>query len=331
MTNRALLLTILVLACLGSGFAQSDIVYVSYNGLDTHPCTRTSSCQTITHALSVVNAGGQVNIIGSGTYDNFTITKSATVAAEPGVIAVLDVTGFANSGITINAGANDRVVIRGLYLNGGGPASGTNGIYVRAAGEVSLEDVVARNFDSAALSVASSVASFISVKGGVYAIAPLSANFQSGIYPVAIFFCCTGQNPEVPPVATVDGVTVENGCTGVNPDGLVVTITNSLLVASPNSNANCAQQLGGSIGISQPGVGTVVIENNLISNYGFGISGGDDLSANFYLSGNTIVGNAVGVNNSGFFGPANVFTRANNTIAGNGQNVTGTITAFNGQ
>jgi hypothetical protein len=338
--NRALLLVLLVFACLARGFAASDIVYVAYNGADTNPCTRVSPCQTITHALSVVNAGGQVTIVGSGTYDNFTVGKAVTVAAEPGVVAVLDVSAH-EIGITINAGANDRVAIRGLYLNGGGVESMTAGISVLSAGEVSIDNVVARNFDENALFVQSTVLTFVSVHGGVYATTPLGAIFNQFYYivPEPILICCTSDptGTVVSPTVAIDSVTVEDGCVGIAVDAKLVTVTNSLVSGGRTSNGNCDQQsLGPTAGISAAGEGafpaTVVLENNVISNYDQGLQVYS--FAYPYLSSNIITGNSTGVllEPASITGPAGIaFTRGNNTIEANAQNVAGTMTPFSGQ
>jgi hypothetical protein len=110
MVKKIAVFVVVVLACVASGFAASDIVYVSYSGSDRNSCARVSPCKTITHALTVVNASGQVSIVGSGNYDSFTVTKAVIVSAEPGVVATLDAPASAN-GVTISAGATDRVVI----------------------------------------------------------------------------------------------------------------------------------------------------------------------------------------------------------------------------
>lgn len=298
MTNKALLLVTLVLACLGAGFAQSDIVYVAYNGLDTHPCTRPAPCQTITHALSVVNAGGQVSIIGSGTYDNFIISKSVTVAAEPGVIAVLDVT-TTFPGVYIAAGTGDSVVVRGLNVYGG---PGSNGIGIAQVGEASIEDCVSR---SAWPLVVDGYFSFVRVKGGLYATPP-GGYIALDLYNEDLF--------SVPKVA-IDGVTIEGADFGLWINASLVTITNSVLSGTRPGTG------GAGIYVSS---GTVISENNVISNYDSGV---DPAGGPVYLSSNTIAGNTTGVNAANGMGS----TRGNNTIAGNGQNVNGTMAPFSGQ
>jgi hypothetical protein len=275
-----------------------------------------SPCKTITHALTVVNAGGQVIIAGSGTYDIFTISKAVTVAAEPGVLAFLDVTN-GGTGITVNAGAGDRVVIRGLYLIGHG---GEVGIAVNSAGEVSLEDCVAKNF-AGALDVSPTVASFISVRGGVYANDPKAPSNVG-----TMNFCCAVGPPYFPSNAAIDGVTLEDGCYGIWVSAGFVTITNSLLTGQ-TSNPNCPLESGNTEGIFAI-EGTVVAENNVISGYTVGVLIGNGITS-AYLSSNTITVNTTGV----LVTPptASVFTRGNNTIVANGQNVSGTMTPFSGQ
>lgn len=75
-----------------SAFAQTNRVYVADSGSDANLCTRAEQCRTITKALSVVDDGGEVIITESGDYDNFIVTKSVTVAAEPGVDAEIATT-----------------------------------------------------------------------------------------------------------------------------------------------------------------------------------------------------------------------------------------------
>jgi len=296
MRKKAFVLAFLVLACLARSFAASDIVYVTYNGSDANACSRTSPCKTITHALTAVNAGGQVSIVGSGTYDNFTVTKAVTVNAEPGVVATLDVPANGN-GVTISAGATDRVVIRGLNVNGHGSGLG---ITVNSAGEVSVENCVSRNFFHA-LNFVPSAAASLTVKGGIYEATDTS-----------IFVCCAAGGTAANTV--IDRVTIKDGgYAGINVDGTLVTVTNSSL-SGPSSGASA-----GVFAIH----GKAVIENDVISNYTYGV----DVTSTAYLSANTISGNSYGVIAAG-----STFTRGDNTIEGNSSaNVSGTMTPFSGQ
>jgi hypothetical protein len=296
MITRAAVLTLLVAACLAQAFAASDIVYVSFNGADTHPCTRVSPCKTITHALTIVSTGGEVDIIGSGTYDNFKVSKAVTVAAEPGVLASFDVPSSA-VGITIAAGGSDTVTVRGLNVHGHGSG---NGIQVNSAGRVIVEDCVSRNF-SGALVFSPSAAADLTVKGGVF-----ESPSDTGI-----FVCCAigGTAANV----AIDGVKVEDGhIHGINADATNITVTHSSL-SGPGS---------GALGIIVAH-GKAVVEDDVISNYGVGVW----VSDTAYLSSNTITGNVTGV----FLESGTAFSRGNNTIEANGTNVSGTLTPFSGQ
>ena len=297
MHKKTITFAFVVLVCFARAFAASDIVYVAFNGSDANACSRTSLCKTITHALTVVNAGGQVSIVGSGTYDNFTVTKAVTVTAEPGVVATLDVPANGN-GVTISAGATDRVVIRGLNLNA--QAFGL-GITVNSAGEVSLENCVSRNFYHA-LNFVPSAAASLTVKGGIYDGTDTS-----------IFICCAAGGTAANVV--IDGVTVKNGgYAGINVDGTLVSVTNSSLSGPGPSSLS-----RGIFAIH----GTAVIENDVISNYNYGV----EVTSTAYLSANTISGNSYGVLAYG-----TTYTRGDNTIEGNSvANVNGTMTSFGGQ
>lgn len=85
-----------------------------------------------------------MDIVGSGVYDNFTISKAVTVAAEPGVLASFDVPASSN-GITIATAATDMVTLRRLNLHGQGAG---NGVPFGSSGEISVEDCVIANFSS---------------------------------------------------------------------------------------------------------------------------------------------------------------------------------------
>lgn len=297
MSKKTAVFVFLVLACVARAFAASDIVYVSYNGSDANSCARVSPCRTITHALTVVNAGGQVSIVGSGNYDSFTVTKAVIVSAEPGVVATLNVPASAN-GVTISAGASDRVVIQGLTLKGHG--SGV-GITVNSAGEVSIENCVSGNF-SYALNFTPSAPGSLTVKGGIYG--------PSSVTGISI--CCAAGGTAANVV--IDGVTIKDGgYAGVNVDGTLVSVTNSSLSGPGTSGSK------GILAIH----GTAVIEKDVISNYYYGVGG----FSTAYLSSNTISGNSYGV-----FVAGSVFTRGNNTIEGNSvANVDGAMTSFGGQ
>jgi hypothetical protein len=292
--------TLLILgACSTHMFAAApSVVYISFNGSDTAACSRTAPCRTVTHALSVVAAGGVVDIVGSGLYDSFTVTKSVTVTTDPGVVATIVVPASA-TGILVNAAATDVVALKGLTLIGAG--SGT-GISIQSVSRATVEDCDSRNFFHA-LEYVPSVGGTVKVVGGSY----------SGDADTSIFLCCNS-TPSPGVNITVDGAHVYGGAfAGINADGAQIVITHTVLTGPTTA---C------SVGPADVGIyaihGAVVAENDTISGFCFGIW----VDTPTYVSADTITGNGEGV----IVGP--MFTRGNNTIENNVTNVDGTLTPF---
>jgi Right handed beta helix region len=283
-------------ACAAQALAASNIVYVAFYGSDSFPCTRAAPCKSITHALSIVASGGEVDIVGSGVCDNFTINKAVTVAAEPGVLASFDVPPSSN-GITIATSGTDIVTLRRLNLHGQG---GGNGVWFGSSGEVSVEDCVIGNFSTGITFVPSAAAS-LTVKGGF---------FDSNIKAINVCCATTGGAANV----IIDGIKVELGSFGVTANAVKTTITRS------SFSSGFAQA------INVP-AGTAILENNVISNYASGVF--VTAAGTVYLSSNTITGNSVGVD---VIATTNAFSRGNNTIVANGVlDVNGTLNPFSPQ
>jgi hypothetical protein len=120
MNYTRLLLTPLFLAamlfgCSAIASAQTPLVYVSALGLDSNSGGRTSPVQTINRALSLVQTGGEIVVIDSGDYKEFSVTKSVTIETAPGVIAVIP---DLDSGacVTVSVGSSATVALKGLTM-----------------------------------------------------------------------------------------------------------------------------------------------------------------------------------------------------------------------
>jgi hypothetical protein len=142
------LLTVAVAAPAG---AQATRTWVSGVGDDANPCSRTAPCKTLTGSISKTAAGGEINALDPGGYGPVTITKPITIdLTTTGTAGVIN---SSSTGINVSAGAGDDVVLRGLDINGGGPGpspecpyAGINGIAIRGAGSVRIEDTtISRN------------------------------------------------------------------------------------------------------------------------------------------------------------------------------------------
>src|SRR6202022_3175178 len=96
--------------------AQANRTWVSVVGDDANPCSRTAPCKTFAGAISKTAAAGEINCLDPGGFGTVTITKSITLNCHEILGSILG--GPGATGITINAGASDTVVIRNLQING---------------------------------------------------------------------------------------------------------------------------------------------------------------------------------------------------------------------
>jgi len=127
--------------------AQATRTWISGVGDDVNPCSRTAPCKTFAGAISKTAAGGEINCIDPGGFGAVTITKSITLRCDQVESGVL-VAG--TSGIVINAGASDKIVIDGLDIEGiGSVGNSTNGINIISARDVVVRNTSIRGFTNA--------------------------------------------------------------------------------------------------------------------------------------------------------------------------------------
>ena len=127
MKQLGTILAVAVLAALGSSpaAAQSNRTFVSGHGDDSNPCTNNFPCRSFAYAITQTNAGGEITTMDAAGYGRVTITKAISITNDGAGEAGISV-GGAVVGITISAGPNDIVNLRGLTLTGN--AIGTDGI-----------------------------------------------------------------------------------------------------------------------------------------------------------------------------------------------------------
>ena len=145
-TPLAALATLLFLA--NDVQAQATRTWVSGVGDDANPCSRTAPCKTFAGAISKTAAGGEISVLDPGSYGSVTITKAISIVASGDYAGVLAV---GTSGIIVNAGATDTVVLNGLHLNGAyDTASPTaDGVRFLAGGALHVEDSTIEGFKGA--------------------------------------------------------------------------------------------------------------------------------------------------------------------------------------
>ena len=120
--------------------AAATRTWVSGVGDDMFPCSRTAPCKTFAGAISKTDPGGEISVLDAGGYGAVTITKAITINGEGTLASILASSG---SGIVINAGASDKVVLRNLSINGAG--GGTTGVQV-TSGNVVIDKCLIEGF-----------------------------------------------------------------------------------------------------------------------------------------------------------------------------------------
>ena len=125
--------------------------YVSGGGNDNSGCTATSPCKTFKAALALTIAGGEIYVLDSSNYGAVTINKAVTITSEGAVAGVLATNGIA---VTISAGANDVVNLRGLDVDGGN--SGAVGIQFNSGQSLNIQKSTVRNFTNSGIGFAPS-------------------------------------------------------------------------------------------------------------------------------------------------------------------------------
>jgi hypothetical protein len=115
------------LLCATPVFAQATRTWVSGVGDDANPCSRTAPCKTFAGAISKTAANGVISVLDPGGYGVVTITKGITIdggGIEGSII------GTGTTGIIVNAGNSDHVILRNLTIYG----TGTGVIGIRVMG-----------------------------------------------------------------------------------------------------------------------------------------------------------------------------------------------------
>lgn len=135
--------------------AQATRTWVSGEGDDANPCSRTAPCKTFAGAISKTAAGGEINATDPAGYGVLTITKSMRVDGA-GTHASILATG--TNGVVINAGPDDVVVLRNLSINGANTVAGsdTRGIKFVAGKKLIIENCTITNFARRGISIESS-------------------------------------------------------------------------------------------------------------------------------------------------------------------------------
>lgn len=298
-TSTTLLL--LFLAAGQAAHAQSSRTWVSINGNDGNDCSRLTPCRTLSIALSRTSAAGEIDVLDSGDFGPLTINKSVSLIS-PGVLGGIQV--GSGTAITVNAGASDKIVVRGLTIDGLG--TGLNGISFTAGGYLYVENCTINNFGQYGIDFAPA-----SNTGKLFVIETIVRNNGIGATGTGVHAIATAA-PGFQ--ATIDGLRTENNVAGLKVENFgVVTVRNSLAANNGFSGFSAVTATGS-------GALRVVIENSVTTHNGTGGVTASNL-ATVTLSNVVVTDNQIGLNVSG-----TLISFGNNRIWGNATDGTPTQT-----
>lgn len=144
--RRALCAALLALPLLSAVRLGPIRVYVSGLGNDSNAaanCPRTKPCRTLEKAYTVVQAGGEIIALDPADYGPVTIAEPLSLLGVEG--AEIGVASNA-AGITINAPAAARIIIRNFIISGAGAAN-TKGIQLNT-GQLALFNSTLKNLST---------------------------------------------------------------------------------------------------------------------------------------------------------------------------------------
>jgi hypothetical protein len=260
--------------------AQASRTWVSGVGDDVNPCSRTAPCKTFAGAISKTAIAGEINCLDPGGYGTVTITKGMTLNCFYTLGSIL---ASGVPGVTINAPAADKVILRGIQINGiqGSPSvAGTIGVRILSAGAVSIEDSVITQFSQQGVLDARTTGNTkLSIRNSV-----ISFNLAA-----AVSLTSTGTSFTV----------LENSHLLNNLNGVSGAATNNVMISrsvlSGNSDTGAVMAAGGQIQIS----------DTVISNNGTGVN----------ATGSIKIGNSdILANGTAFVGTATTY--GNNRVTG---------------
>lgn len=271
---------VLCVAAVRPAHGQSTRTWVSINGSDANACNRVSPCRTLAGALAKTSSGGEIDVLDSGDFGTVTLNKAVSVIA-PGTLGGIQAS--SGTAITVNAGSNDKIVLRGLTIDGLG--AGLDGISFVAGGNLYIENCTVNNFSRYGVDFAPANGS-----GKLFVTDTIVRNNGVGATGGGVhLIATTGPGFTV----SVDGLRSENNVVGLKAETLgTVTVRNSFsanngysgyTAVTPSGSGdvrlfieNSVSTHNGTTGVASVNLSTVMISNMVITDNqtGLGTSGG---------------------------------------------------------
>jgi hypothetical protein len=248
--------------------AQATRTWVSGVGDDVNPCSRTAPCKTFAGAISKTAAGGEISVLDPGGFGAITITKAITINGDGTLAGILS---SLTNGIIVNAGVNDKVVIRNVSINGAG--NGLNGIRFLAGKDLTVENVTIEGFTGRGIDVTRTSTGKLFVK-----------NTKISEGGTGIFLTTTvGQAQAMLENVQLTGLTngLEAGLNGratISNSMISGNVSNGILASNATSRINvegCQISFNDVSGVNTTAAGAIIrLSNNEIYNNNAGITVG---------------------------------------------------------
>ncbi len=269
--------------------AQATRTWVSGVGDDANPCSRTAPCKTFAGAISKTAAGGEISVLDPGGFGAVTITKAITINGDgtlAGILASL------TNGVIINAGVNDRIVLRNLSINGAG--NGLNGIRFLAGKSLMVDHCSISGFTGNGINVEATAAGL----RDVYVLDTTITNTAVGVRV----------NSTVGPMlATLLNVRLQG-----NSNGLEAATNGRVSISNSIISGNLSNGL-----LASTATSIINAEGNQIAFNELSGVNSTTAGATVRLSNNEIYNNTASIT----IGGGTVSTSGNNRVAGNGGGV----------
>jgi hypothetical protein len=272
--------TLLGLSLIPDSAQAQSRVFVAAQGSDSNPCTFAAPCRTFQHAHDVVASNGEIDVLDPAGYGAVMISKAISIQGHnfSGISAP------SGNAITINAGANDSINLRGLLIDGVG--TGSNGVVLLSGASLDIQETMIRNFTNNAIISQANSSNTLSVTN------TLVAGNDTGI---ALSSLIAGVNV----LGVIDHVVSINNKTngiltlaGIVAGTMRVTVTDSVIENSSGGTNAIGPGAGINCVTNNPTVVICTVRNSaVVNNAGTGLNAGG--AAILLLTRSTITGNGV--------------------------------------
>ncbi len=342
MRSLQTVLTSAIFAVAGASAASAAISVPAYvdakSGADSGTCTLAAPCATLNYALSQISANGQIIFLTPGSFGPIRLTASVNLtgldpstevsiqgdpSASVGCIGAAPGSCGSNSGYAVEFAGGPNDILKAGYLAMTAGPSGSGAFLMSSGGKVQLKNSIFRGNGAATTPI---VALYPNNGGTPSQAQVYFANndvaFNNGNAP-------NGGAVEVKPVGVTsfklhfNHVEVHNAGYGIRTDGSSLS-NSSVVVSTFISECEFFSFNNAAVNaFSTSGTGTVsaVFDFTRILNSQAALKANGPQSF-VILTNNTVSGNSIGLQ---VLNGASVASSGNNTIFGNGTNVSGTF------